>query len=134
MSQRNKVKLVLLVHEGSTQTNLRAIRESIEKGSINAEISAVVSDSEDAMPIINRVLPYYICLAGWKKIIPEEIIKKYANKILNIHPGLIPDTLDGNILNPDNTEALWNKGMYGNKAIRISWIKNLRLLDRLFIF
>lgn len=121
MSQQSKtsgkVKLVLMVHEGGTQSNLKAIRNAIEKGKLNAEISAVISDVEEAVPIVNKTPLDYICLAGWKKIIPDEMIKKYENKILNLHPGLIPDKVDKNILNPDNTKALWNKGMYGDKAI-----------------
>jgi len=117
MSQINKIKLIILIHEGGAHTNLKAIKDAIEKNKINAEISAVVSDKEDALPVIERILPDYICLCGWKKIIPNEMIERYENKILNLHPGLIPDAIDKNILNPDNTEALWNKGMYGDKAV-----------------
>mgnify|MGYP001611023401 CR=1 FL=1 len=118
MSPKNKKKLVLLVHEGGTQTNLKAIREAIDQAKINAEISAVIPDNEDAIPILRKISPDYMCLAGWKKIIPNETIKNYENRILNIHPGLIPDTADGNVVNPDESYALWNKGMYGNKAIK----------------
>ena len=32
----------------------------------------------------------YIVLAGWLKIIPESFIRQYKNKIINIHPSLIP--------------------------------------------
>ena len=32
----------------------------------------------------------YIVLAGWLKIIPESFIKAYQDKIINIHPSLIP--------------------------------------------
>ncbi|KKR62682.1 MAG: Phosphoribosylamine-glycine ligase [Parcubacteria group bacterium GW2011_GWA2_40_37] len=113
-----KIKLVIMVHEGGTQTNLKAIREAIEMGKINAEISTVISDKENAMPIIEKINPDYLCLCGWNKIIPDDLIRKYSNKILNLHPGLIPDTIDGNIKNPDGTIALWNKGMYGSKAIQ----------------
>ncbi|OGI94126.1 phosphoribosylamine--glycine ligase, partial [Candidatus Nomurabacteria bacterium RIFCSPLOWO2_01_FULL_40_18] len=118
MSQKNKTKLAILVHEGGTQTNLAAIRSAIKEGRINAEISVIVSDIENPMPILEKVSPDYICLCGWKKIIPNEMIKKYENKILNLHPGLIPDTKDGQALNPDNIIGLWNKGMYGSKAIQ----------------
>jgi phosphoribosylglycinamide formyltransferase-1 len=31
-----------------------------------------------------------ICLAGYMKIIPEKIIKEFKNKIINIHPSLLP--------------------------------------------
>ena len=117
-NQKNKLKLALLVHEGGAQTNLKAIREAIFQSKINAQISVVVSDKEDAMPILEKTSPDYICLSGWKKIIPNELIEKYKNKILNLHPGLIPDTVNGNVDNPDGTEGLWNKGMYGSKAIQ----------------
>lgn len=32
----------------------------------------------------------YIVLAGWLKIIPESFIKTFENRIINIHPSLIP--------------------------------------------
>lgn len=32
----------------------------------------------------------YIVLAGWLKIIPAEFIKTFENRIINIHPSLIP--------------------------------------------
>ena len=106
-----------MVHQGGTQTNLKAVRSAIDAKIINAEIPAVITDTENPTPILEKISPDYICLAGWKKIIPNEMIKKYENRILNLHPGLIPDTVNGEVLNPDNTKAFWNKGMYGEKAI-----------------
>lgn len=32
----------------------------------------------------------YIVLAGWLKIIPDSFIKKFKDRIINIHPSLIP--------------------------------------------
>jgi len=37
---------------------------------------------------VNRV--DYVVLAGWLKIIPESFIKKFADRIINVHPSLIP--------------------------------------------
>lgn len=37
---------------------------------------------------INRV--DYIVLAGWLKIIPESFISAFSDRIINIHPSLIP--------------------------------------------
>lgn len=31
-----------------------------------------------------------IVLAGYMKVLPKEIIERYRNKIINIHPSLIP--------------------------------------------
>ncbi len=139
MSQKTKSKLVVLISDAGTGTNLQAIIDGIETKKINAEISAVISDvanslglerarkhnlkieicgtKESLLPILQNLSPDYICLAGWKQIILDEVILIYPNKILNLHPGLIPDTDNGSIKNPDGTDALWNKGMLANKAV-----------------
>ncbi len=44
----------------------------------------------------------YIVLAGWLKIIPESFIKTFEDRIINIHPSLIP--------------AFCGAGMYGLKV------------------
>jgi phosphoribosylglycinamide formyltransferase-1 len=137
-------KLVVLISDAGTGTNLQAIIDGIEKGKINAELSAVVSDKVDApglerarkhnvkikicpnkealLSLLQKLNPnvdsMYICLAGWKQIILDNVIVAFPNKILNLHPGLIPDTIDSSVKSPDGTEALWNKGMLTNKAIQ----------------
>lgn len=43
--------------------------------------------------LLNRIEDYHIdliVLAGYLVIIPKEMIKKYPNRIINIHPSLIP--------------------------------------------
>ncbi len=116
MSQ--KIKLALLVHEGSTQTNRKAIESAIREGKIKASIAIVMTDKEADLSPVDDLLPDYICLAGWKKIISEEFLQKYKNRILNVHPGLIPDSMNSTVKNPDGTDALWNKGKYADKAIQ----------------
>lgn len=43
-----------------------------------------------------------IILAGYMKKLPSEVVNKYRNRIVNIHPGLLP--------------AFGGKGMYGSKV------------------
>lgn len=43
--------------------------------------------------IINALSEYnidLICLAGYMKIVTEELVEAYKNKIINIHPALLP--------------------------------------------
>ena len=70
------------------------------------------------MPLLKKLNPDYICLAGWKQIILDEVINAFPNKILNLHPGLIPDKADDTFANPDGTAGLWNKGKLTDKAIQ----------------
>ncbi len=134
-----KTKLVVLISDVGTGTNLQAIIDGVEAKKINAEISAVISDTvsalglerakkhnlkieicetkESLLAILQKLNPDYVCLAGWKQIILDEVVLAFPNKILNLHPGLIPDTTDGKVRNPDGTDALWNKGMLTTKAI-----------------
>jgi len=134
------MKLAILISNAGTGTNLQAIIDAIKLGKLNAEICAVISDKTESLGLerakkhnlkieicqkkeelkylLDKLNPDYICLAGWKQIILDEVILAYPNRILNLHPGLIPDTIDGKIKNPDGTDALWNKGMLTDKAIQ----------------
>lgn len=134
------MKIIVLISNTGTGTNLQAIIDGVELGEIKAEIAAVVSDKSDALgleraqkhnlpieicpkkeellSLLQKINPDYICLAGWKQIILDEVILAYPNKILNLHPGLIPDTMDSVAKNPDDTEGLWNKGMLAEKAVQ----------------
>src|SRR5258708_36629328 len=47
-----------------------------------------------------------------------EFLDAYTNRILNLHPGLIPDTIDGLVKNPDGSDGLWNKAKFTNKALQ----------------
>ncbi len=44
--------------------------------------------------ILNQVLKLnkisLICLAGYMKILPKSFIRKFENKVINIHPSLLP--------------------------------------------
>ena len=42
------------------------------------------------LKLLNKNKIDLICLAGFMKILSKRIIKKYKNKILNIHPSLLP--------------------------------------------
>lgn len=133
-------KIVVLISNRGTGTNLQAIIDGIENGKINGQIVAVISDTQDAiglerakkhnlqieicpkkeqlLSVLEKYNPDFICLAGWKQIVTDDVIEAFSNKILNLHPGIIPNQLDRNEKNPDNTEALWNRGKLTDKAIQ----------------
>ncbi len=56
-------------------------------------------NSYDILHILNDINPDLIVLAGFMWIFPEDILKRYPNKIINIHPALLP--------------KYGGKGMYG---------------------
>nr|WP_317631211.1 phosphoribosylglycinamide formyltransferase [uncultured Flavobacterium sp.] len=56
-------------------------------------------NSGHVLDIVNRFNPDLIILAGFLLKFPENIIKQYPNKIINIHPALLPN--------------YGGKGMYG---------------------
>src|SRR3989344_7882644 len=133
-------KLAVLISNTGTGTNLQAIINGVESKKINAQIIAVISDTKEALGLkrakkhkltiiivpkkdqlletLKKLSPDYICLCGWKQIILPEVIDAFPNRILNTHPGLIPDKMDGIVKNPDGTNAQWNKGKMTNKAMQ----------------
>lgn len=121
-------KIAVIISGGGT--NLQSIIDNIESGELNCEIKYVISDRESAYGlerakkhgietlVIDRkehkgniseeILKALegkvdlIVLAGFLSILKGNIIKEFRNKIINIHPSLIP--------------SFCGKGMYGLKV------------------
>jgi len=122
------LKLAVFISGGGT--NLQALIDACTKGTLKAEIKAVVSNNSKAYGLerarqagietfhISRVVysndaDYQkelldvlekfdidiIVLAGYMKLMPSVIVKKYYGRIINIHPALLP--------------KYGGKGMYG---------------------
>ncbi len=133
-------KLAVLISDAGTGTNLQSIIDAVENKKLKAKIVLVVSSSENAYGLkrakknnistkvvskkydLEKILKTYqvdlVVLAGWKLIVPQSLINTFKNKILNLHPGLIPDTMDGVTQNPDGTNGLWNRGKLTDLAIQ----------------
>lgn len=93
-------------------TNLQAIIDAVSNNEINGKISLVVSNRKNAYGLVrasnanikNMVIRNeeklitvlkdhnidLIVLAGYLAIISDKLIGLYENKIINIHPSLIP--------------------------------------------
>lgn len=122
-------KIAVLVSGGGT--NLQAVIDSIENGFLdNCSIECVISDNPKAYGIErakNKDIKTYILdkkvykdklcdeilsiledkvdlivLAGWLSILKGNLLDKFKNRIINIHPSLIP--------------SFCGKGMYGIKV------------------
>lgn len=115
-----KVKLGVLV--SGRGSNLQAIIDNIENGSLAADLAVVVSDQPDAYALerarkhniaaahasakgyrgkrdeydallvteLQKHNVDLVCLAGFMRIITPTLIKAYPNRIMNIHPALLP--------------------------------------------
>jgi phosphoribosylglycinamide formyltransferase 1 len=138
---KSQTKIAILISNAGTGTNLQAIIDGIESKKIRAGLGIVVSDTDDAQGLLRAKKHHipthvlrpkenltellqitypvdYVVLAGWKKIIPNAFIDAFPDRILNLHPGLIPDTINGKVQNPDGTEGLWNRGKFTDIAIQ----------------
>ena len=134
-------RIAILISNAGTGSNLQAIINAVYCKELPITIALVVSDSPDAkglsrakennIPILivskqddlsvileKEYTIDYVVLAGWKQIIPNSMIQLFKNRILNLHPGLIPDGMDGTVICPDGSIGLWNKGLFADKAIQ----------------
>lgn len=104
-------------------TNLQAIIDETKSGGINGKVKLVISNKEDAYGLerarLSKIKAVYetdedkiigllkennidlIVLAGYLKIITPKFVDEFRNKIINIHPSLIP--------------SFCGKGYYGEK-------------------
>ena len=116
------VKIGVLISGGGT--NLQAIIDNCENKTINGEVKVVISnksrafglqraknhnikaifenEEEKIIEILKENKIDLVVLAGYLKIISPKLVNEYRNRIINIHPSLIP--------------AFCGKGYYGEKV------------------
>lgn len=123
-------RFIVMVSGGGS--NLQALIDAVERGDIRAELAAVISSQPDAyalerakqhgipgivvqrrgmdaqqfdtelLQVVNDISPDFIVLAGFLSILGKELVQQYNNRIINIHPALIP--------------SFCGKGFYGLKV------------------
>jgi phosphoribosylglycinamide formyltransferase-1 len=131
------LRIAVLVSGGGS--NLQAIIDGGKDGSLDCEIKYVIADSEKAYgleraringieaisfdrkeykrEISNKILELIknkvdlIVLAGYLSILDGEILKEFRNRIINIHPSLIPSFCGGGMYGIKVHEAAIKKGV-----------------------
>lgn len=111
-----KSKVLLLITNNSDCGAARiAKRNRIETIHISRKIFPKLSQKEYSGKFLSALKKHkidFIVLAGYMKMIEPEVLKKFKNKIINIHPALLP--------------LFGGKGMYGinvHKAVIASGMK-----------
>lgn len=135
--------LKIAVFVSGRGSNLKAIANSISNHEINAELKTIVSDkidcpafefaesenipayrvsakSKDDFITYNELSSNFdkvgidlIVLAGFMKKIPDSFVDLYTNRIINIHPALLP--------------SFGGKGMYGMNVHRAVYNKSCQV-------
>ena len=125
------LKIAVFVSGGGT--NLQSLIDECKKGTINGEIKLVVSNRlkayglerarnagikaeciKDQKVLLERLKEEgidLIVLAGYLAIIGEDLIKEYKNKIINIHPSLIPSFAGPGFYGLHVHEAAFKRGV-----------------------
>ncbi|MCH8556755.1 MAG: phosphoribosylglycinamide formyltransferase [Balneolia bacterium] len=111
------MKKNIVVAASGSGSNFKALIDATQTGILNAKISGLIASREDIGAVqfaIQAAIPVYVLknepsslgdqileamenfggellvLAGFLRKIPEEVIQKYSDRILNIHPSLLP--------------------------------------------
>lgn len=58
---------------------------------IPTEIFNAIDDGTALLTLLDKASVDLVVLAGYLKHIPEKVIREYHGRIINIHPGLLPD-------------------------------------------
>jgi len=67
--------------------------EYADKNKIKKKIfnfNNIRNNEKKILSLLKKEKIEFICLAGFMKILPKNITKKFAGKIINIHPSLLP--------------------------------------------
>jgi len=97
-------KQVEVSHVISNRTSAGVLKLA-EKADVPATvISGEGVRSGQLLSFLSRLQPDLIVLAGYLLLIPAEVVEKYGDKMINLHPSLLP--------------AYGGKGMYGSRVLQ----------------
>lgn len=106
-------RIAIIVGTKGRGSNMRAIIEACQFGVLNAEVALVIAPSESspalavAQELSTRTLALQnfdiellttlvrhdidlVCLAGFMRLIPKNVVEAFEYRMLNIHPALLP--------------------------------------------
>lgn len=89
------------------------LSDFIKKGKTRLEY-----DDNLAILIKDKYNPDLIVLAGWMLILSNNFIRYFPNKIINLHPGLLPDGKANFIKLKNGTRIEAIRGLHTNKAVQ----------------
>jgi len=80
------VKLII------TNNAMAGVIEKAQMADIQVEVihKTLISDASYILAIFKKHQIDWVILAGYLKPIPQQVISQFPNKILNIHPALLP--------------------------------------------
>ena len=61
-----------------------------------------------------------VVLAGWLLILSDNFIKYFPNKVMNLHPGLLPDGRKDYIKLSDGTKIIAIRGLHTENAVQFA--------------
>ena len=88
-SEKNvPAKIIAIISNNSTSPGLK-LNGKFKKIIINNKLNKKKFEIE-LQNNLKKLKPNLICLAGFMKVLSPFIIKKWKNKIINVHPSLLP--------------------------------------------
>lgn len=94
-------------------TEVLDLKDFIKKGKTRSEY-----DESLAKLIRDKYNPDLIVLAGWMIILSNNFIRYFPNKIINLHPGLLPDGSANSIKLSDGSRIKAIRGLHTQDAVR----------------
>jgi formyltetrahydrofolate-dependent phosphoribosylglycinamide formyltransferase len=99
LAARGDAEIVLVA---SDRVDALALDRARARG-IEAAVVAP-ADENDLLELLDRARIDWLVLAGYLRRVPPRVVRRYRNRILNVHPALLP--------------AHGGKGMYGERVHR----------------
>lgn len=117
-SVEHRPRVAILVGKNGRGSNMAALIRAMQSGTVHGTPDVVLSTSAEApalavardLGVATRVCSEeglveglkgadWLCLAGYLKLLPTEVLELMSHRVLNIHPALLP--------------KFGGKGMYG---------------------
>lgn len=115
VSDKKEAQGLIHAHKRNIPTEIKSLKEYLQQGKTRLDY-----DHDLGLMLKKKYDIDLVVLAGWMLILGSEFLKYFPNKVINLHPGLLPDGDSNYLVLSDGARIKVIRGLHTDAAVQFA--------------
>lgn len=113
VSDKKEAQGLIYAHKRNIPTEIKGLKEYLNQGKTRQ-----IYNHDLGLMLKKKYQIDLVILAGWMLILGREFLKYFPNKVINLHPGLLPDGDSNYLVLSDGVRIKAIRGLHTDAAVQ----------------